>query len=258
MGKHLTPNAMLWQLLSLFWPDRDVLAWKAALSTAGGTEIFENLLTLAPTVHMCWDSCEFALKPIQMAPDNRSMEVKFYWLKHRPRTKYTSLLQTPDLPSDFPSGCGDMKFWDCLSEQKICSGHTIIMHTDDPINHPLPSEELLRMQWNLNRVAALSGAAEISDLHESSDDDDNYNDVLIADWTSDDELIDQPLRNPDDTTLYDLQEPFDPTSKSKSFNGHSSGYDLFYPVEQAANVAKVIPAFDIVKGDERNGMYSKR
>jgi hypothetical protein len=211
MGKHLTPNAMLWQLLSLFWPDRDVQAWKAALSTAGGTEIFENLLTLAPTVHMCWGSCEFALKPIQMAPDNRSMEVKFYWLKHRPRTKYTSLLQTPDLPSDFPSGRGDMKFWDCLSEQKICSGHTIIMHTDDPINHPLPSEELLRMQWNLNRVAALSGAAEISDLHESSDDDDNYNDVLIADWTSDDELIDQPLWNPDDTTLYDLQEPFDPT-----------------------------------------------
>ena len=40
--------------------------------------------------------------------------------------------------------------------------------------------------------------------------------------------------------------------------GHSSGYDLFYPVEQAANVAKVIPAFDIVMGDERNGMYSKR
>ena len=31
------------------------------------------------------------------------MEVKFYWLKHRPRSsKYTSLVETPDLPSDFP------------------------------------------------------------------------------------------------------------------------------------------------------------
>jgi hypothetical protein len=35
-----------------------------------------------------------------------------------------------------------MKFCDCLTEQKICSGHTIVMRTDDPINRPLPSGEL--------------------------------------------------------------------------------------------------------------------
>jgi hypothetical protein len=257
MGKHLTPNATLWQLLGAFWPDREVQAWKATLSTAEGTEIFKNLLTMAPTVHLCWDSCEFALKPIHTAPDNRSMEVKFYWLKHRPRTKYASLVESPDLPSDFPSGRGDMKFWDCLSEKKLCSGDTIIMRTDDPINRPLPSEELLRMQWNLNRVAALSGASEIFDPHGSSDDDDNYNDALIADWALDDELIDQPLWNPDDTTLYDFHEPVDPP---KSFDSHSSGHDLFYTIKQGATVTnvarttKVSPTFDAVMVDERNGV----
>jgi hypothetical protein len=91
------------------------------------------------------------------------MEAKFYWLKHRPRSENTSLVETPDLPSDFPPGRGDMKFWDCLMEQKICSGHTIVMRTDDPINRPLPSEELLGMQWHLNRLAAISGVSEIPD-----------------------------------------------------------------------------------------------
>ena len=64
----------------------------------------------------------------------------------------------------------------------MCSGHTVVIHTDDPINRSLPSGEPLKMQWNLNRVAALSrGASEISDPRPSSDDD--YNDVLIANWT---------------------------------------------------------------------------
>ncbi|KAN0070347.1 hypothetical protein V8E54_011216 [Elaphomyces granulatus] len=115
------------------------------------------------TVHLCWNSCEFALKPIRPEPDKKSMEAKFYWLKHRPRSENTSLVETPDLPSDFPPGRGDMKFWDCLMEQKICSGHTIVMRTDDPINRPLPSEELLGMQWHLNRLAAISGVSEIPD-----------------------------------------------------------------------------------------------
>jgi hypothetical protein len=29
-------------------------------------------------------------------PDKKSMEVEFYWLKHRPRSEYTSLVETPD------------------------------------------------------------------------------------------------------------------------------------------------------------------
>jgi hypothetical protein len=161
MGKHLTPDATLWQLLSIFWLDWDVQAWKAVLFTAGETDIFENLLTFAPTVHLCWDSCEFALKPIRTERDKKSMEVKFYWLKHRPRSRYTSLVETPDLPSDFSSGRGDLKFWDCLTERKICSGDTIIVHTDDPVSRPLPSQALLKLRWHLNRIVALSGASEI-------------------------------------------------------------------------------------------------
>ncbi|OXV10712.1 hypothetical protein Egran_01527 [Elaphomyces granulatus] len=168
----------------------------------GETDIFENLLTFAPTVHLCWDSCEFALKPIRTERDKKSMEVKFYWMKHRPRSRYTSLVETPDLPSDSSSGRGDLKFWDCLTERKICSGDTITVRTDDPVSRPLPSQALLKLRWHLNRIVALSGASEISpDPHQQDDDeDDGYSDVLVADWTSEHELIDLSLWNPDGVT----------------------------------------------------------
>ncbi|PYI34920.1 hypothetical protein BP00DRAFT_422854 [Aspergillus indologenus CBS 114.80] len=51
-----------------------------------------------------------------------------------------------------------------FSDTQICSGHKIIiMTTDDPQDKPLPSMELLQMQWTLNRLAALSGAAAVDD-----------------------------------------------------------------------------------------------
>src|SRR5205814_2001060 len=136
-----------WRTLNLFWSDQDVQAWKAALFTAAKTEILENLLTLAPTVHSSWNSCEFVLKPIRTDPQKSFMEVEFYWLKHRARERLIPLMNLPDLPSDYPSGRGDLKFWNCLTEKKINSGDTIIIRTDDPVNLALPSEELLRMQW---------------------------------------------------------------------------------------------------------------
>lgn len=109
------------------------------------------------------------------------MELQFYWLKHRAHPgRLISLMDPPDLPSDYPSGRGDLKFFDCLAEKKINSGDTIIMRTDDPINRPLPSEELLRMQWLLNRVAALSGAADVLDSPQPDDEDDGDSDVFYC------------------------------------------------------------------------------
>ncbi|PLN79766.1 hypothetical protein BDW42DRAFT_194898 [Aspergillus taichungensis] len=43
------------------------------------------------------------------------------------------------------------------------SGDEITLQTDNPEIRPLPSVELLAMQWMLNRVKAISGAADISE-----------------------------------------------------------------------------------------------
>lgn len=49
------------------------------------------------------------------------------------------------------------KLFDCDTERIIKSGEKITLQTDDP----LPSMELLEMQWILNRVKTISGAADI-------------------------------------------------------------------------------------------------
>jgi len=39
------------------------------------------------------------------------------------------------------------------------SEDTFTLTTDDPVNKPLPSFKLLHMQWILQRITAMSGAA---------------------------------------------------------------------------------------------------
>lgn len=184
MRKHLVPRALLWNTLRMFWPDQDVEAWQQRLFTPAKTETLENRIAMAKTVQSAWDHCEFAFRPIQTAEDKTSMVAQFFWLKYRDYGRgLVSLLETPDLPSDYPSGRGDLKFWDCLSEKEVVSGDTIVLRTHDPVNFPLPSEELLWMQWHLNRVAALSGASETLDPFHIDEDDEN-NDAIMVDYDS--------------------------------------------------------------------------
>lgn len=46
----------------------------------------------------------------------------------------------------------------------------VIIETDEPENRPLPSFELLQMQWVLHRALALSGAGEADDKDFDPDD----------------------------------------------------------------------------------------
>ncbi|KAJ9244060.1 hypothetical protein DTO207G8_5093 [Paecilomyces variotii] len=71
-----------------------------------------------------------------------------------------------------PNAC---KLFDGLSETKLCSGDTFTLTTDDPQSKPLPSIELLQMQWTLQRLIAISGAAGVND-EELFDSDDGYDD----------------------------------------------------------------------------------
>jgi hypothetical protein len=64
--------------------------------------------------------------------------------------------------------------FDHVSKTQICSGCEIEIRTDDPTNNPLPSIELLHMQWVLNRLTAISGAADIDEqaLDDSDEEED--------------------------------------------------------------------------------------
>jgi hypothetical protein len=57
----------------------------------------------------------------------------------------------------------------------IHSGDTFTLTTDDPESHPLPSLELLDMQWVLQRLVAMCGAAEWPWIEADDDSDHFYN-----------------------------------------------------------------------------------
>lgn len=176
MSKHSDLRSQLWQFLKVFWADSKVMAWHNMIQTNLKTEFLANLVTMKKDVHAAWDNCEFALKPIPPSdgedPDPNSMRVEFHWLKVHPRVApMVSLLAVPDFPTHQSCGRDNLKLWDCITEKKVCSGEVIVLTTDDPKNFPLPSQELLWMQWHLNRVGALCGGAEAVDTKIDDDSD---------------------------------------------------------------------------------------
>lgn len=137
------------------------------------------MLCLAPTVHTYWGNARFALKPIYLAPDRKSLVVEFYWMPIPPRQPRTLLMTRPELPSDL-SSAGNLKLWNHSTEVKICSGQKITLTTHDPDSHPLPSMALLEMQWILQRIAAMCGGAEDDQSDLDDDDDDGETPALEA------------------------------------------------------------------------------
>ena len=70
------------------------------------------------------------------------------------------------------------------STPRIRSGETFTFTTEDPENLPLPSLQLLEMQWVLQRLVGMSGAAGWPSLDEIDDDSvDNDDNWLIPDYT---------------------------------------------------------------------------
>lgn len=93
----------------MFYTDADTAAWEEMLFDTAATEKMENLLTKDPTTVHAWKTCQFALLPIRITPDVASMQVRFFWLKTRPRGGgYIRLTTVPDLPFDTPSGYGGL------------------------------------------------------------------------------------------------------------------------------------------------------
>jgi hypothetical protein len=67
------------------------------------------------------------------------------------------------------------------SPRSIQSGDIFTLTTDDPEGRPLPSWELLDMQWILQRITAMSGAAGPPEFDDDDDDDIDFRPTLIPD-----------------------------------------------------------------------------
>ncbi|GES60361.1 HIT zinc finger [Aspergillus terreus] len=135
--KSETEQKTFWRTLRHFWSPAKVALWKEEILGPQGTENCANLLTLSNITQKLWEKARFALRP--MYAHETMMWLQFFWL---PRLKYIKSLLLTQMPPLFAPD---------------------LTSSDFEVNHPLPSIKLLRLQWTLHRVLAMSGVAEASD-----------------------------------------------------------------------------------------------
>jgi hypothetical protein len=201
---------IFWDHLKNFWPKEKVAAWEAELFPAGiceiGIERVYNLITLSRDAHDMWGRGAFALKPISESDDKMTLEVQFFWQEKQKDTQQTmSLLTTPSSTKGLDQNIGAFggPAWLSRKDQKdIRSGDYFKLQIDDPETKPLPSFQLLELQWFLQRLQGMAGAADI-DWPPYSDSGSDYSDEEeVPDLTLDDEVGEsslvstQPLSSP--------------------------------------------------------------
>lgn len=168
-----------WAWLTAFWGQENVMKWKAEIMEEEifHTEKVSNLMTLACHVHKYWGSASCAFRPIAVIEDKRTLEIALHWL---PRLG-DSVKRSSRVSTERPFGeearerpqapAKGHAIYHVGKKSVMYSGDIIKVTTDDPINHPLPSFELLKMLWHLSRIVAMEGAAEDEEEDDPSDED---------------------------------------------------------------------------------------
>ncbi|KAL3442533.1 hypothetical protein BJX65DRAFT_312710 [Aspergillus insuetus] len=164
----------------VLWTPKRIAEWRQQIfsdrrSPMQALDNLSNLMCLSADLKQMWASGIFALKPLAYNQDRTQLEVQFFW---QPRPGHSinqniPLLTRPSSTRDLPGLVEDdvvqtgSAFLNVRSEwQKIMSGQRFTFTTPDPIKLPLPSKELLEMQWVLTRLVNLSGAGSLPDGHE--------------------------------------------------------------------------------------------
>jgi len=184
---------IFWDHLKNFWSKEKVAAWEAELFPAGicefGVERVYNLITLSRNAHDMWSRGAFALKPISESDDKMALEVQFFWQEKQKDTQQTmSLLTRPSSTEGLDQNVGAFGGAARLSrnDKRIKSGDYFKLQTDDPKIKPLPSFQLLELQWFLQRIQGMAGAADVdwspySDSGSACSDEEEIPDLTLDD-----------------------------------------------------------------------------
>lgn len=188
-----TAQADFWMLLKVFWDDDRVDKWRNKIfpdprHPDTGVDSCFNLISLTPTAHAYWNDGRFALKPLSLSNDEKKLTIQFFWqpqYDHKLQDR-VDLLKEPLSSESLNVAEIDGKpcFLSRLVRKRasqIKSGDIFTLTTDDPGKRPLPSWELLEMQWILQRITAMSGAAGTPELEFNDDDDIDSQPALIPD-----------------------------------------------------------------------------
>ncbi|OAX79243.1 hypothetical protein ACJ72_06438 [Emergomyces africanus] len=181
-----------WRTLSLFW-DQSKISQLKDFVLQKSTETAENLLLLAPHVHVYWDNQLFTLQSLSLSNDKKSLSVKFFWLcpshldclqlsttalPDDPSQEFT--VEPPSFPVNLSQGGRDcancerpnIRIYNCETNEQISSEQVITLTTEDPESMPLPDLNILDLQWKLHRVLALAAAAGYNEDEDYNDEND--------------------------------------------------------------------------------------
>jgi hypothetical protein len=172
-----------WRTMYTFWPEEKVQLWFNTIfpsNNPSGIETCKNLIYLDGVSHRLWGDAKFALRPLESSGDDSVLELEFNWLRQyssTPNRSYFDLLTVPRSNEGMAASGDEVRAPSRLFSNQlgrlIRTGDVLKITTTDLVRLPLPSRELLEMQWLLTQVAAMSGAAEDEEVRASDDEDDD-------------------------------------------------------------------------------------
>ena len=148
-----------WDVLKTFWSPEKIDTWQEAIFHPGSTtglDICSNLVTFSYGAHAYWNNALFALQPIAVSEDKLSLSLRFFWLLKYHHSSSIDLLTQPKTLHGLKGGLDYTGWYKFQEKRALEAGDIIRIITDNPETKPLPSLELLRMQWILTRLVALS------------------------------------------------------------------------------------------------------
>ncbi|GAB1312858.1 hypothetical protein MFIFM68171_03068 [Madurella fahalii] len=146
-------------MLTAFWGSEKAMAWRRNFEAAGITQSAKNGISMSHQIHFWFDNARFALKPLRQTTEG--IVVQWHWL-NRSVLKPSVYIRS-DMDVLLQAGVMDQRWGHGLAHResgvRIQTGQTFVLQRHDH----MPSWELLEMQWDLLRVAALCGAADVMD-----------------------------------------------------------------------------------------------
>jgi hypothetical protein len=163
-----------WNIMRTCWHKETLIPWTAALYVSQGQQESAGMVTISSDFDKLWFEGRFGLEPLKLTHGGKHLEARFFWL---PKAEYN-----PSVPlMTRPSLAGDIDCYRLGRQFGIKSGEVVVFKTDNPMIDPLPSWDLLHLQWTLNRVLAASG---VIDLVEKDIGDDSSSESLVESFKS--------------------------------------------------------------------------
>ena len=158
------------------------MAWRQMFEDAGMTQSSKNGISMNHQIRFWFDNARFALKPLRETSEEGSV-VQGHWLKRSILKPLICILPSQDSRETLlHAGVTDGSWGDNLAHRPsgvaIRTGQTLLLRAHEE----MPSWDLLEMQWDLLRVAAICGAADVTDDYYDCEDPDErgYDEAVAA------------------------------------------------------------------------------